>query len=417
MSDNKLNFSEFEKTDFKDWKEKVIADLKGKDYSILTTQTDEEIDIHAIIESKQYEVGTPNSAPYLRGNSTEGNDWTVFQSFNNSNSKQLNSEILKALNKGVSGINLELENYDDLNQILNQVQTEYIYTSFDVKSFEEASELIDKLPPKTNGWINFNPLKKDSVVGIDEVLNHSRKRPEFKGFNIDGSYVRNQGGTIIDEIVYLLSCGNEYLNHFKDTGVELHLVTENILFSTGIGPNYFFEIAKIRAIRALWANIVSQYKPENEEDCKIHIHGKTMTLNIYSDDPYNNLLRQTTEAMSAAIGGVNSLEVVPFKSNDEDENILFSRMAKNIQLILKEESMLNQVVDPAGGSYYIEALTEEISKKAWKRFQEMEAKGGFIEQFDEFMTSLVAKKTDYISKVESGERIRVGVNKYQLEKA
>ncbi len=414
MSNSKIHFSEFDKTDFNNWKEKVISDLKGKDYSILEYTTDEGIQIDAIIEPKKVADSAPDQMPFTRGHKEENNEWTVFRAYDKDVS---NEQLLYDLNKGISGIELNLENCDHLDQILDNVQLEYIHSAFTVANPDQACKLMGKLTGKANGWLNFNPIAKDSLIGIDEVLKYTIPRPTFKAFNIDGAKVRNQGGNIIDEIAYLLSCGNEYLNHFQYTGIEIDLVAENILFTCGVGPNYFFEIAKIRALRKLWSNIVAQYNPKKEEAYKIHIHGKTLTINIHSEDPYNNLLRQTTESMSAVIGGVDSLEVVPYEGATKEEKELFSRMAKNIQLMLKEESMLNQVIDPAGGSYYLESLTDEIAQKAWEKFQEMEANGGYMEVFDEFMHSLVAKRTDYLNDVESGKKTRVGVNKYQTEKA
>ena len=325
--------------------------------------------------------------------------------------------MLNDLNKGVSGIDLNFEEYNQLEKKLENIQLEYIQSAFTVKSADQACDLLSNLTGNVNGWLNYDPITHGSIVGIDEVLHYTLPRPSFKAFNIDGASIRNHGGDTIDEIAYLLSCGNEYLNHFQYTGIETRLIAENILFTTGVGPNYFFEIAKIRTLRMLWSNIVDQYAPESEEAYKIHIHGKTLSINIYDEDPYNNLLRQTTEAMSAVIGGVDSLEVIPYKGSSPEEKELFNRMAKNIQLMLKEESMMNQVIDPAGGSYYLESLTDEIAQKAWKRFQEIEVEGGFMVNSEKFMNDLVAKKTDYLNQVASGEKVRVGVNKYQSKKA
>jgi methylmalonyl-CoA mutase len=417
MSNPKISFSEFEIPDFTTWKEKVIADLKGKDYNVLIQKTDEEIDIEAIIPSERTTNNHPDTIPFTRGNKEENNDWVVFQSYTESDPKELNKTILADLNKGVSGVQLNLEDYSAINQITENIKLEHISTAFTVKNADQACNLLKDLPENTVGWLDYNPISKDSLIGIDEVLNYTKKRSTLKAFNIDGAHIRNLGANITDEIAFLLSCGNEYLNHFQFTGLDFGLVAENIMLTTGIGPNYFFEIAKVRAIRKLWANMVAQYHPDSKEDYKIYIHAKTLSLNLHEEDSYNNLLRQTTEGMSATIGGVESLEVVPFQGADADENELFVRMTRNIQLILKEESMMNQVIDPAGGSYYIEALTEELSKRAWAKFQEMEAQGGYIEVFDQFMHELVAKRTDYLNKVENGEKIRVGVNKYTTEKA
>ncbi|MEZ4936799.1 MAG: methylmalonyl-CoA mutase family protein [Crocinitomicaceae bacterium] len=414
MADKKIDFTEFQKTDFDSWKNKVIADLKGKDYNILQFPTDEEIEIQAIIEPKIIDRNDPDIAPYTRGDKQDNNDWIIFKSYEDT---VTNADLLHDLNKGISGIDLTFDSYHHIDQLLENVELEYIYSSFSVKTPDQACQLLEKLPGSANGWVNFNPIAKDSLVGIDEVLKYTIPRPTFKAFNIDGADIRNRGGNIIDEVAYLLSCGNEYLNHFRFTGIHTDLVTENILFTTGIGPNYFFEIAKIRAIRMLWANIVDQYHPESSKAFKIHLHAKTMSLNLHDEDPYNNLLRQTTEAMSAAIGGVDSMEVVPYQGKSADEKELFQRMAKNIQLILKEESLINQVIDPAGGSYYIELLTEEIAKRSWKKFQEMEAQGGYMEIYDDFMQGLVGKRTDYLSSIESGKRVQIGVNKYQMVKA
>ena len=191
--------------------------------------------------------------------------------------------------------------------------------------------------------------------------------------------LNNAGAYISQELGYALAWGNEYLNQLTDAGLSVDEVAKKIKFNFGISSNYFLEIAKFRAARMLWADIVKQYAPACDCACKMLAHAETSTFNLTLYDAYVNLLRTQTESMSAALAGVNSITVTPFDKAYETPNEFSERLARNQQLLLKEESHFDKVVDPAGGSYYIENLTVSIAKQAWDIFLKVEEEGGFLE--------------------------------------
>ena len=183
----------------------------------------------------------------------------------------------------------------------------------------------------------------------------------------------------MQELAFSLASANEYLSCITTKGIPVDDVASGLRFSFGIGSNYFMEIAKLRAARLLWATIVEQYHPENPESLKMFIHSTTSLWNKTVYDPYVNLLRTTTEGMSAAIGNTDSMSILPFDFPYKDESEISRRIARNQQLILKEESYLDKIVDPAAGSYYIESLTHSIAMHAWDLFRLIEEKGGMTE--------------------------------------
>lgn len=198
---------------------------------------------------------------------------------------------------------------------------------------------------------------------------------------VAGQTFGNSGSTIVEELAFTLSAGHDYLVRLTDAGLDVDAAARKLRFSFSVSSNYFMEIAKFRAARMLWANIVKGYGPAKNCACKMQIHAETSRWNQTVYDPYVNMLRGTTEAMSATIAGVHSLEVTPFDTSFENPTEFSKRIARNVELLLKNESHFDQVVDPAGGSYYVENLTQSIAAEAWKLFLEIEEKGGYTEAY------------------------------------
>ena len=193
----------------------------------------------------------------------------------------------------------------------------------------------------------------------------------------DAFMLNNAGSYITQELGFALAWGNEWLSVLTDKGLTVDKVANRIKFNFGISSNYFMEMAKFRAARMLWAKIVSAYKPNCDCASKIEMHAQTSQFNMTIYDAHVNLLRSQTETMSAALAGVNSITVTPFDITYKQPDEFSERIARNQQLLLKEESPFNKIVDPAGGSYYIETLTASIAEEAWKLFLEVEDAGGF----------------------------------------
>ena len=242
---------------------------------------------------------------------------------------------------------------------------------------------------KLQGSINYDYLDTMLVKGKEKgdlaetgkaLIEATEALPGYKVIGVNALSLNNAGAYIYQELGYALAWGNEYLNQLTEAGVPAAKVAKKMKFNFGIGSNYFMEIAKFRAARMLWADIVAQYL--GEDDCKcaaqMHVHAETSTFNLTVFDSYVNLLRTQTEAMSAALGGVDSMTVTPFDKAYETPNDFSERLARNQQLLLKEESHFDKVVDPAAGSYYIENLTASIAKQAWDLFLSVEEEGGFM---------------------------------------
>ena len=235
---------------------------------------------------------------------------------------------------------------------------------------------------KVVGSIEWDPMKRIVMKGKDvtpvlafgpKLVEALKDYPNFRCIAVSSDALNNAGAYIVQELGYALAWGNEYLQQLTDAGVD-----KSIKFNMGVSENYFMEIAKFRAARLLWAQIVKQYEPKNDCACKMIVNATTSTYNQTLFDSYVNLLRSQTEAMSAALGSVHSMVVTPFDAPYEEATDFSERIARNQQLLIKEESHFDRIVDPSAGSYYIEHLTDALATEAWKIFLKVEEEGGFL---------------------------------------
>ena len=292
--------------------------------------------------------------------------------------KEVSAELVETLLEGICADCVELNFTTCQGHVVELAQILVAY--FQKKGYDLA---------KLQGSINYDYLDTMLVKGKEKgglaetgkaLIEATEALPGYKVIGVNALSLNNAGAYIYQELGYALAWGNEYLNQLTDAGVPAAKVAKKMKFNFGIGSNYFMEIAKFRAARMLWADIVAQYL--GEDDCKcaaqMHVHAETSTFNLTVFDSYVNLLRTQTEAMSAALGGVDSMTVTPFDKAYETPNDFSERLARNQQLLLKEESHFDKVVDPAAGSYYIENLTASIAKQAWDLFLSVEEEGGFM---------------------------------------
>ena len=259
-----------------------------------------------------------------------------------------------------------------------------------------------------------SPNGEKCFARVAELIHKTKEYKHIRVVTVSGQIFGNSGSTIVEELAFVLSAGHDYLVRLTDAGLTIEEAARKLRFSFSVSSNYFMEIAKFRAARMLWANIVKGYNPEKNCACKMQIHAETSKWNQTVYDPYVNMLRGTTEAMSAAIGGVYSLEVTPFDASFENPTEFSKRIARNVELLLKHESHFDQVVDPAGGSYYIENLTQSIAAEAWKLFLEIEEKGGYTEAYkagfiaERIKASAAAKDKNIATR----RQILLGANQY-----
>lgn len=422
-------FKEFKESSQEEWEQKIIQDLKGKPLSSLSWNSEIGA-INPVLFETDIEYSNPNEFPYTRGVKSINNSWDIRQQFKGE-VERLNKIILEALEGGVNTIELLELDVIDFNIIFKNVQLDIIKVYIHVSS-NDAKEIGEKFITycsendyqldNIKGGLIFDPINELSLTGIlkfDEsvidYLNQFNKRvPNMNTFGVNASVYANAGANIDTQIACALTHGHEYLVQRLSSGESLKQITDTIEFSFAIGTSYFMEIAKVRAFRTLWSTIVNEYD-ESLIEFNIKINAVTANFNYSLADKYNNLLRATTGAMSAVIAGVDSLTVLPFNHNEEKESASFGfRLAKNIQLLMQEEAYLNQVIDPSGGSYYIEELTAKIQNQAWSQFQNIEEKGGIMQSIIEGeIQSIIKNQYDEKSNsIKDESKVMVGVNKF-----
>jgi len=404
-------FTEFPPVPTEKWEEVITADLKGADYERkLVWKTGEGFNVRPYYRAENLEgikfLGSQaGEFPYVRGTHAH-NRWRVHQTVSVVCPKEANAEALKILNAGVDSLGFCIASADfsaaDLDMLLKDICIPAVEITFCGEKMANVAELvlakvekegiakedvriafcIDPLVKGLSSKGDFcSPNGEKCIARIVELIHKTKEYKHVRIVTVAGQTFGNSGSTIVEELAFTLSAGHDYLVRLTDAGLDVDAAARKLRFSFSVSSNYFMEIAKFRAARMLWANIVKGYGPAKNCACKMQIHAETSKWNQTVYDPYVNMLRGTTEAMSATIAGVHSLEVMPFDASFENPTEFSKRIARNVELLLKNESHFDQVVDPAGGSYYVENLTQSIAAEAWKLFLEIEEKGGYTEAY------------------------------------
>ena len=405
MAEDKLGlFSEFPPIATEEWMNKIMEDLKGADFQKkLVWKTSEGFDVQPFYRKEDVEEAVkgliPGSFPFTRGCKTD-NNWLIRQEIVEDDANVANEKAKNLIEKGCTSIGFAVKgtlvSAAFVETLLDGIDAEKIELNFKVclkKCYEFAVLLIEYYKgkgfsfDKLRGSIEYDPLGKlltkgkrieDYAMTMAKLVDLMSALPGYRCITVDAASLCNSGAYIARELGYALAWGNEYMNVLVEAGVPSSVAAKKIKFNFGISSNFFMEIAKIRAARMLWANIVKEYAPNSDDDCKMNIHAVTSTFNQTLYDPYVNILRGETEAMSAAIAGADSITVTPFDAVYEKPTPFAERIARNQQLILKNESRLDRVADPAAGSYFIEKLTNSLAAEAWKIFLATENAGGFL---------------------------------------
>lgn len=448
---NKL-FTEFSPVSTEQWEEVITKDLKGADYEKkLVWRTLEGFNVRpyyraADLKGIKYVGSAPGKFPYVRGN-RQDNNWYIHQGIScmDNDFKKANEEAKLILTKGIESIcfyvdNTKVQTKEDYSVLLSDIALEKVPVFFCNTSLKTRESLINFV-----AYLDSLSIDKDSVkVCFDyaplRVLTSNGHFCEDKAFNyiaecikavadyknmrvisIDAFTFNSCGASSVQELAFALSQGSEYLSRLTELGVSVKEIAKRMIFSFAVGSNYFMEIAKFRAARLLWANIVEEYGTDSACAEKMRIFATTSEWNQTVYDAYVNMLRATTEAMSASIAGVDYLEVVPFDFAFRVPTDFSNRIARNVQNILKEESHFNKIVDPAAGSYYIENLTNSVANAAWELFKKVEAAGGYVAQFKAgFIQSEIKTVSDKRDKnIATRRDTLLGINQFPnfLEKA
>ncbi len=407
MADNKEKlFSDFTAPTRQEWIDKINVDLKGADYQKkMVWRTNEGFNMEPFYRKEDLEGMTqinslPGQFPYLRGNKKDNNQWYVRQNIKAADPKEANAKALDILNKGVTslGFKIPAKELDAayLDTLLEGIQAEAVELNFSTcqgHTLKLAQLLADYFTrkgynaDKLVGSINFDPIEKILTKGknttallenIPEIVKAMSAFPHYRCISVNADTLCNNGAYVYQELGYALAWGNEYLNQMTEAGIPADQAAKSIKFNLGIGGVYFMEIAKFRAARMLWAHIVKKYNPQCDCACKMYVNATTTTYNMTIFDSYVNMLRSQTETMSAALANVDAIVVTPFDAPYETPTEFAERIARNQQLLLQEESHFDKIVDVAGGSYFIEKLTQSLAEEAWKLFLAIEEEGGFL---------------------------------------
>ena len=406
MANKEKLFTEFTAPTTQEWLDKIQVDLKGADFQKrLVWRTNEGFNVQPFYRKEDLkDLKTPDALPgefpFVRGNKKDSNVWYVRQNIEVTDAKEANKKALDILNKGIDSLGFRMKgnmvSKETVESLLDGIYCDCIEVNFATcprHSLELAEILVayfaekgyDK--EKVVGSIEFDPMAKMVMKGKDvtpllengpKLVEALKEYPNFRCIAVSSDALNNAGAYIAQELGYALAWGNEYLQQLTDAGVDVDLAAKSIKFNMGVSENYFMELAKFRAARLLWAQIVKQYEPKCDCACKMIVNATTSTYNQTLFDSYVNLLRSQTEAMSAALGSVHSMVVTPFDAPYEQATDFSERIARNQQLIIKEESHFDRIVDPGAGSYYIEHLTDALAQEAWKIFLKVEEEGGFL---------------------------------------
>ncbi|QNF31893.1 methylmalonyl-CoA mutase [Adhaeribacter swui] len=429
-------FPEFKSATAADWAEKVRQDLKGENPDHLQWNTPEGILIKPCYHPEDLAAlpvahWEPESFPFVRGSKTTSNHWDLIQTI--AVDQDFTGAVDKgalALSQGATGLHFVLKQAKtiDLAYLGQRIDLTRTFVSFTLKGQPAAflTEYLHQLQAQgissqqVKGFINYKPdtTQENYTSNYFDELSHllqlAPDSPKFHVLSINGTRFATAGGTIVQEIAYTIGVAVTYLDALTERGFAPETVARHIHLQLGVGTNYFFEIAKLRAIRLLWATIIKSYGLAPEIAANLRLHSQTSRWYQTTFDPHVNLLRTTTEAMAAVIGGCDSLCIAPFDSTIRPENHFSERLARNISFILKEEAYLHQSIDPAGGSYYLESLTQQLAEEAWQLFQETEKQGGFATAWQNHIIqdALNAVAQQKFKKIASGEEVLVGTNKF-----
>ena len=406
MDDNKL-FTEFPPVSTEKWEEVINKDLKGADYEKkLVWKTIEGFKVKPYyraedLEHIAYLDSNPSQFPFTRGKQADSNTWDIRQDLREQDPVKANAYALDAVKRGATAVGFcakAIETEEQMARLLKDIYLTAVSIHFNCsKDYLQTLKLFVAVAKKSgfdttqiHGSVNFDIYRHalthgafrhgeegDLKAAAELVAYAKAELPAFRVLSVNGTLFNNAGSNIVQELGFSLAAANKLLAKLTDLGCDADSVANSIVFNFAIGGNYFMEIAKIRAARMLWSKVVEQYKPTGDSACKAYINSTSSTWNKSIFDPYVNMLRTTTETMSAAIAGADSISVAPFDIAYKEADDFSYRIARNQQLLLKEESYLDKIVDPAAGSYYIENLTDSIAQYAWQHFLAIEEKQGF----------------------------------------
>ena len=459
-------------TSNKTWAELAEKELRGKPLDGLTWNTLEGIAVKPLYTAEDtadlpHLGGIPGQAPFTRGVKATmyaGRPWTIRQYAGFSTAEESNAFYRKALAAGQQGVSVafDLATHRGYDSDHPRVEGDVGKAGVAIDSVEDMKILFDGIPldkvsvsMTMNGAVipilaNFivtgeeqghdkallagtiqNDILKEFMVRntyvyppepsmriIADIIGYtSENMPKFNSISISGYHMQEAGANLVQELAFTIADGREYVRTAIKAGLDVDAFAPRLSFFFAIGMNFFMEAAKLRAARLLWARVMEEFKPQNPKSSMLRTHCQTSGVSLQEQDPYNNVVRTAYEAMSAVLGGTQSLH-----TNALDEAIALptdfaARIARNTQLILQEETGVTNVVDPLAGSYYVESLTHELAEEAWKLIEEVEEMGGMTKAVASGMPKLRIEESAATRQamIDRGDEVIVGVNKYRLD--
>ena len=464
--------TEFPKKTIADWKALALEECRGKPLDELIWNTPEGIAVKPLytaedLEGLKHLDSLPGMAPFIRGPKATmyaGRPWTVRQYAGFSTAEKSNAFYRKNLEAGQTGLSVAFDlathrGYDsDHPRVVGDVGKAGVA----IDSVEDMKILFDGIPldkmsvsmtmngavlpvmamfivaaeeqgvpmAKLSGTLQNDILKefmvrntyiyppKPSMRIVSDIIAHvSGNMPRYNSISISGYHMQEAGATCAQELAYTIADGIEYVRAAIASGLEVDAFAPRLSFFFAIGMNFFMEVAKLRAARVLWATLMAEeFSPKDTRSLMLRTHCQTSGVSLTANDPYNNIMRTTIEAMAATLGGTQSLHTNSFDEALALPTEFSARIARNTQLVLKEESGIANVIDPLAGSYYVESLTDALVKEARKLIEEVEEMGGMTKAVESGMPKMRIEEASALhqARVDKGEEIIVGVNKYQL---
>ncbi|TYO84633.1 methylmalonyl-CoA mutase [Oceanicella actignis] len=461
------------KPDLNAWRELARKELKGRDPDELIWRTPEGIDVKPLyteedLEGVEHLGSLPGFEPFVRGPRATmyaGRPWTIRQYAGFSTAEESNAFYRRNLAAGQKGLSVAfdlathrgydsdhprvvgdvgkagvaIDSVEDMKILFDGIPLKEMSVSMTMNGavipimacFIVAGEEQGASPAELSGTIQNDILKEFMVRNtyiyppepsmriVADIIEYTAKNmPRFNSISISGYHMQEAGATLVQELAFTLADGKEYVKAALAKGMDVDAFAGRLSFFFAIGMNFFMEIAKLRAARLLWARIMKEFDPKKPQSLMLRTHCQTSGVSLQEQDPFNNVVRTAYEALSAALGGTQSLH-----TNALDEAIALptdfsARIARNTQLILQEETGICNVVDPLAGSYYVERLTKEMADEAWKLIEEIDAMGGMTRAVESGMPKLRIEEAAARrqARVDRGEEVIVGVNKYRPEK-
>ncbi len=449
-----------------DWKALADKEVKGKD---LTWHTPEGIDVKPLYTAEDVagiDPGLPGFAPFTRGvraSMYAGRPWTIRQYAGFSTAEESNAFYRRNLAAGQKGLSVAfdlathrgydsdhprvvgdvgkagvaIDTIDDMKILFDGIPLGEMSVSMTMNGavipilafFIVAGEEQGVAQAQLDGTIQNDILKEFMVrntyiyppapsmrIIADIIAYTSANMPKFNSISISGYHMQEAGATQVQELAFTIADGREYAKAAMAAGLDIDKFAGRLSFFFAIGMNFFMEVAKLRAARKLWHRVMSDLGARDERSKMLRTHCQTSGVSLQEQDPYNNVIRTTVEAMAAALGGMQSLH-----TNALDEAIALptdfsARIARNTQIVLQEETGITHVVDPLGGSYYVEALTQELYDRAWEIIERVEGEGGMANAVAAGWPKAMIEQASAArqARVDRGEDVIVGVNKYRL---